>query len=115
PEDMVPVDPNEAVERSLELCHYQVLKSGVHLEKDLAAGLPPVKVVSNQLEMALINLVVNAVQAMEGQPGGRLRVTSALRDGRVEIAVDDTGHGIQETVQPTIFVTFLAPKQEGQG
>jgi len=83
PEDMIPVDPNDVIERSLELCHYQVLKSGVHLEKDLTAGLPPVKVVSNQLEMALINLVVNAVQAMEGAPGGQLRVTSALRDGRV--------------------------------
>jgi len=115
PEDMVPVDPNEAVERSLELCHYQVLKSGVHLEKDLAAGLPPVKVVSNQLEMALINLVVNAVQAMEGQPGGRLRVTSALRDGRVEIAVADTGPGIPESVQPTIFEPFFTTKPEGQG
>src|SRR4029079_1692329 len=63
PEDMIPVDPNEVIERSLELCHYQVLKSGVRLEKSLTAGLPPVKVVSNQLEMALINLVVNAVQA----------------------------------------------------
>jgi two-component system, NtrC family, sensor kinase len=115
PEDMVPVDPNELIERSLELCHYQVLKSGVHLEKDLTAGLPPVKVVSNQLEMALINLVVNAVQAMESAPGGRLRVSSAFRDGRVEIAVADTGAGIPESVQPTIFEPFFTTKPEGQG
>src|SRR5438093_2323146 len=64
PEDMIPVDPNDVIERSLELCHYQVLKSGVHLETDLTAGPPPVKEVSNQLEMALIHLVFNAVQAM---------------------------------------------------
>jgi len=115
PEDMVPVDPNELIERSLELCHYQVLKSGVHLEKDLSAGLPPVKVVSNQLEMALINLVVNAVQAMEGTAGGALRVSSALRDGRVEIAVADTGPGIPESVQSTIFEPFFTTKPEGQG
>jgi signal transduction histidine kinase len=115
PEDMIPVDPNDAVERSLELCHYQILKSGVHLEKDLAAGLPPVKIVSNQLEMALINLVVNAVQAMEGRPGGRLRVTSRLQDGRVEISVADTGPGIPEAVQPTIFEPFFTTKPEGQG
>jgi signal transduction histidine kinase len=115
PEDMVPVDPNDLIERSLELCHYQVLKSGVHLEKDLTAGLPAVKVVSNQLEMALINLVVNAVQAMEAVPGGQLRVTSALRDGRVEITVADTGPGIPETVQPTIFEPFFTTKPEGQG
>jgi len=115
PEDMIPVDPNDVIERSLELCHYQVLKSGVHLEKNLSAGLPPVKVVSNQLEMALINLVVNAVQAMEGAPGGQLRVTSSLRDGRVEITVADTGPGIAESVQPTIFEPFFTTKPEGQG
>jgi two-component system, NtrC family, sensor kinase len=115
PEDMIPVDPNEVIERSLELCHYQVLKSGVRLEKNLTAGLPPVKVVSNQLEMALINLVVNAVQAMEATPGGQLKVTSVLRDGRVEIAVADTGPGIPESVQPTMFEPFFTTKPEGQG
>jgi signal transduction histidine kinase len=115
PEDMVPADPNEVVERSLELCHYQVLKSGVRLEKDLAPGLPPVKAFSNQLEMALINLMVNAVQAMEGVPGGRLRVSSGLRQGRVEIVVADTGPGIPEAVQPTIFEPFFTTKPEGQG
>jgi len=115
PEDMIPVDPNDVIERSLELCHYQVLKSGVHLEKDLMAGLPPVKVVSNQLEMALINLVVNAVQAMEGTPGGQLRVTSVLREGRVEIAVADSGPGIPESVQQTMFEPFFTTKPEGQG
>jgi signal transduction histidine kinase len=115
PEDMIPVDPNDVIERSLELCHYQVLKSGVHLEKSLTAGLPPVKVVSNQLEMAVINLVVNAVQAMEGAPGGLLRVTSTLRDGREEITVADTGPGIPESVQPTMFEPFFTTKPEGQG
>jgi signal transduction histidine kinase len=115
PEDMIPMDPNDLIERSLELCHYQVLKSGVHLEKDLKPGLPPVKAVSNQLEMALINLVVNAVQAMEGSEGGRLRVTSGLRDGWVEISVADTGPGIPESVQPTMFEPFFTTKTEGQG
>ncbi len=115
PEDMVPMDPNDVIERSLELCHYQVLKSGVRLEKSLTAGLPPVKVFSNQLEMALINLVVNAVQAMEGSTGGELRVTSSLRDGRVEITVADTGPGIPESLQPTIFEPFFTTKPEGQG
>jgi two-component system NtrC family sensor kinase len=65
--------------------------------------------------MALINLVVNAVQAMEGTPGGLLGVTSALRDGRVEIAVADTGPGIPEAVQPTIFEPFFTTKPEGRG
>ena len=64
PEELVTLHPNDVIDRSLELCHYQILKSGVELHKRLEPGLPDVKGVSNQLEMALINLVVNAVQSM---------------------------------------------------
>jgi signal transduction histidine kinase len=108
-----PLNVNEVIERSLELCHYQILKSGVQLEKDLAADLPGVSGVSNQLEMALINLVVNAIQAMG--KGGLLRITSRLLDGGVEIAVADTGPGIPESIQATIFEPFITTKPEGQG
>jgi len=108
-----PLNVNEVIDRSLELCHYQVLKSGVQLEKELAASLPTVSGVSNQLEMALINLVVNAIQAMAR--GGRLTITSQSVDGGVEIAVADTGPGIPEAIQATIFEPFITTKPEGQG
>lgn len=113
PEELVPLAPNEVVERSLELCHYQIMKGGVRLERDLAQGLPRVRGVSNQLEMALINLVVNAIHAMNG--GGVLRVATALRGEQVEISVSDTGSGIPEDIQPTIFEPFFSTKPEGQG
>ncbi len=90
-EDAGPPRPERAsIERSLELCHYQILKGGVRLEKSLAPDLPRVLGVSNQLEMALINLIVNAVHAMEGT-GGKLTVSSALKGSEVEIAVSDDG------------------------
>ena len=66
-------------------------------QKQLAAGAAPIMGVSNQLEIALINLVVNAVHAMEG--GGTLMVASGARGGDVEIVVADTGHGIPEEIQ----------------
>jgi signal transduction histidine kinase len=112
-EELVPLNANDVIERSLELCHYQILKSGVELRKTLGAGLPQVRGVSNQLEMALINLVVNAIHAM-GQ-GGRLTVASTSREGSVEIAVTDTGSGIPEAIQPTIFEPFVTTKPEGKG
>jgi signal transduction histidine kinase len=112
-EELLPLHPNEVIERSLELCHYQILKSGVRLEKDLVADLPRVRGVSNQLEMALINLVVNAIQAMAN--GGLLRVGSALKGDEVEISVTDTGPGIPEEIQPTIFEPFFTTKVEGKG
>jgi signal transduction histidine kinase len=112
-EEPVALAVNDVIERSLELCHYQILKGGVQLRKELSAGLPPVPGVANQLETALINLVVNAVHAMEG--GGTLHVTTASRDGRVEIAVADSGQGIPVEIQPTIFEPFFTTKPEGRG
>jgi two-component system NtrC family sensor kinase len=112
-EELLPLGPNEVIERSLELCHYQVLKGGVRLERSLAPGLPRIMGVSNQIEMALINLVVNAIQAMEG--GGVLRVTSRLQGDEVEILVSDTGPGIPDDVQGQIFEPFFTTKPEGRG
>jgi two-component system, NtrC family, sensor kinase len=113
-EEMVTLSPNELVERSLELCHYQILKGGVVLQKRLEANLPRVMGVQNQLEMALINLTVNAIHAMEGK-GGRLTVSSAAKEGNVEISVADEGQGIPPQIQPTIFEPFVTTKPEGKG
>jgi signal transduction histidine kinase len=112
-EELVPLAVNDVIERSLELCHYQILKGGVSLRKELAAAVPRVSGVSNQLEMALINLVVNAIHAMEA--GGVLRVCTGVKDGQVEIAVADTGRGIPPEIQPTIFEPFFTTKAEGKG
>ena len=112
-EELTPLSVNEVIERSLELCHYQILKGGVQLQKNLAPGLPPVRGVSNQLEMALINLVVNAIHAMEG--GGTLNVTSSLEGDDVRISVSDTGKGIPENIRSTIFEPFFTTKPEGKG
>jgi two-component system, NtrC family, sensor kinase len=112
-EEPVDLGINDVVERSLELCHYQILKGGVQLRKDLSPSLPRLKGVPNQLEMALINLVVNAVHAMEG--GGLLQVATAPKDGQVEISVADSGKGIPSELQATIFEPFVTTKPEGKG
>jgi signal transduction histidine kinase len=109
----VPLAVNDFVERSLELCHYQIIKGGVNLQKQLAAESPRVVGVSNQLEMAIINLVVNAIQAMEG--GGTLTVTTAAAGDQAAISVADTGHGIPEPIRASIFEPFFTTKPEGKG
>jgi two-component system, NtrC family, sensor kinase len=114
-EDMVPLYANDVIERGLELCHYQVVKSGVQLDKRLDASNPQVLGVANQLEMALINLTVNAIHAMGEKGGGRLTVTSARRGDEVEIAVTDTGPGIPEHIRQNLFEPFVTTKPEGKG
>jgi signal transduction histidine kinase len=113
-EEMVPLAINDVVERSLELCLYQMASGRVELRKSLAPELPAVLGVSNQLEMALINLVVNAVHAM-AEKGGSLTVTTAARGGDVEITVADEGPGIPEKIRDSLFEPFVSTKPEGKG
>jgi signal transduction histidine kinase len=96
------------IERALELCHYHVLKGGVRIQKDLEERLPQVLGSPSQLEMALINLVVNAIQAMDGE--GTLTVKSARRGREVEIAIGDTGPGIPEAIRATLFERSSPPR-----
>ena len=113
-EEMSPLSLNDVIERSLELCQYQIASGDVTLEKTLEPELPRVLGVSNQLETALINLVVNAVHAM-GEKGGVLRVASRRRGDEVEVAVSDEGPGIPERVRTTLFEPFVTTKPEGKG
>ena len=113
-EEMVPLAPNDVIERSLELCQYQMASGRVQLVKRLAPDLPRVLGVSNQLELALINLVVNAVHAM-AEKGGALTVTSTRRGDEVEVAVSDEGPGIPENIRARLFEPFVTTKPEGMG
>jgi signal transduction histidine kinase len=113
-EEMAPLAVNDVVERSLELCQYQIASGRVSLVKDLDPDLPRVLGVSNQLEMALINLVVNAVHAM-GEKGGALRVGTRRQGDEVEISVSDEGPGIPERIRGNLFEPFVTTKPEGKG
>lgn len=112
-EEHQPLDVNEVIERALELCHYHVLKGGVRLEKRLDPGLPRVLATASLLEMALINLVVNAIQALDGE--GLLTVSSTSRGQAVEVAVADTGPGIAPEIRDSLFEPFVTTKPEGRG
>jgi len=113
-EEMTPLLVNDVVDRSLELCQYQIASGRVRLEKALEPDLPRVLGVSNQLEMALINLVVNAVHAM-GEKGGCLGVGTRRRGDDVEIWIKDEGPGIPERVRTSLFEPFVTTKPEGKG
>jgi signal transduction histidine kinase len=113
-EEMAPLSVNDVVERTLELCQYQIANGRVSLAKALAPDLPRVLGTSNQLEMALINLVVNAVHAM-GEKGGTLSLATRRRGDDVELSVADEGPGIPDKVRSSLFEPFVTTKPEGKG
>lgn len=114
-EDPAPFHVNAVIERALEFCHYQVLKAGLRVKKDLAPDMPRLMGVASQLEMAFINLIVNAAHAMTGQPRRELDIRSRFADGEVEVLVADTGQGIPEGIRATLFEPFVTTKAEGEG
>jgi signal transduction histidine kinase len=113
-EEMGPLVPNDVVERSLELCQYQIASGRVQLVRRLAPDLPRVLGVSNQLEMAIINLVINAVHAM-AEKGGTLTVSSSRVGDEVQITVSDEGTGVAESIREHLFEPFVTTKPEGTG
>ena len=113
-EEMTPLVVNDVVERSLELCRYQLASGRVEVVRRLAPDLPPLLGVSNQLETALINILVNAVHAM-GESGGTLTVGTGGGGGELEITVCDEGPGIPESIAGSLFEPFVTTKPEGKG
>lgn len=87
--------------------------SGIHFSEDIAAGLPPVIGDRSELEMALLNLVSNAVDAMPS--GGDLRIAASAKDDGLEIVVADSGSGIPPDLLPRIFEPWVTTKPPGRG
>ncbi len=88
-------------------------KENVDCVLALAEGMPELTADPSQLHQVVVNLVVNAVQAMPG--GGTLTVSTRFDEDNVYLAVEDTGVGMSEDVKKSIFLPFFTTKEVGQG
>lgn len=101
------------IREALSLVRGRLVRSGVRVDKRFARALPKVTADSAQLQQVIVNLVVNAVQAMP--QGGTLTIgTSAERNG-VKLTVQDTGKGMSEEITRQVFTPFFSTKDVGQG
>jgi PAS domain S-box-containing protein len=109
---------NDLVEDVLELVTHQLGTIDVVVTRNLAPGLPPVSGDPDQLSHVLLNLFINAQQALAEQPKPRrLIITTAAQQGgrQVSIAVRDNGPGIPDEIRSRIFDPFFTTKPIGQG
>ena len=106
-------DLRAAAEEILDLVRVESERRGVEIRSGLAPDLPSVRVDSEQLRQVILNLVMNALQAMEG--GGTLDVTAHPVGRSVVLAVSDTGEGISESVRARIFDPFFTTRAKGTG
>jgi len=92
------VQLNDLVEEVLSLSEQRARYAGVTVARHLTPDLPPVSISPSEMQQVLLNLINNAVDAMEKQ-GGALEITTRLDDGRVVVDVADTGPGIPQAAR----------------
>jgi signal transduction histidine kinase len=112
------VNLNEAVHEVLELTNGEALKHGVSVRTQLADGLPLIQGDRVQLQQVVLNLILNAVQAM-GAVADRTRevliITSQTEPNAVCLGVRDTGPGLSAETLPRLFEPFYTTKPDGMG
>jgi signal transduction histidine kinase len=113
------LDVNEIVGETIELVRRELARHRVEVRTELATPAPTVQCDRVQLQQVLINLIMNAAQAMSGVNGPRvLRVAtggSLSDEGCVQITVQDSGTGISEDNARRLFDAFFTTKAEGMG
>ncbi len=113
------ISPYESValaplaDRVLEAARAPLERAGIRVERRYEPGLPPIEGDPGNLEMALGNVVENAVEAME--EGGLLTVSLASEENRVRIEISDTGCGIAKGALSHVFDPFYTSKMTGAG
>ncbi len=104
---------NTTVEHAVMLARQQVLSQPIRIELQQAPDLAEVEHDSDQIHQVLLNLLLNAVQAMEG--AGTVRVEIGSRDDCASVMVSDTGRGIPEQQLSHIFRPFFTTRGNGTG
>lgn len=110
-----PLDLNEVIRKTLGILGNQPIYHNIKVDLNLAEDLPPILGNSIRLNQVLMNLFVNAAQAMDSK--GSLSITSRTRASNDinEILIRDTGPGIPEDVIEQIFEPFFTTKTTGEG
>lgn len=104
---------NEVIRECLRLLGKRDAFEHIVLVEDLADHLPPINADKNQLQQVLLNLLLNACEAMPG--GGTLLISTQAADGKVLIKITDTGCGIKREHLDRIFEPFFTTKPVGKG
>jgi len=109
-------DTNKLIAKTLELRAYELKVNNIELITDLAPDLPSIMCDPHQLQQVLLNLIVNAEQAMlEANGKGRLTIRTRANNGSILIVVDDNGPGISMDNLRRVFDPFFTTKPVGKG
>lgn len=113
--EMEPLGVNEVVQGALQLCQHQLQMQGVKVETALGDKLGGILGNNNQLRQVLLNLMMNAGQAMAESPTKRVTVSTVADGDFAKVLVADTGPGMTAEVMQHLFKPFFTTKRRGLG
>ena len=108
------VDVNQIIHEMLTLLKGEADRCSVAMRTELATELPKVRAERVQLQQVFMNLMLNAIEAMQDE-GGDLTVKSQLQDSQLRLSVSDTGVGLPTEKMEQIFSAFFTTKSQGSG
>lgn len=116
PVEAQPVDLNELVTGVVRLVSADALRRRVRVHMEISGPLPKIPADRISLQHVVLNLVMNAMEAMEQTKGSRdVFLSTRQSEGAVELTVRDSGPGISPDLLPKVFDAFVTSKREGIG
>jgi two-component system NtrC family sensor kinase len=114
--DPVPkrVNINDILSEAISLCEQRVHSGSVKIQGQFAEGLPPIRVSPSEAQQIFINLINNAIDAIEPK-GGILKISTRKEGDFIVADVADNGPGIPSYVLPRVFDPFFTTKPVGKG
>lgn len=103
---------NSLIKQVLNLVHFQIKNQSIEVNLQLTK-LPPVMADRTMLQQALLNLVLNAIEAMP--ESGTLTISSKMENDSAVVSIRDTGSGIPEDIKDKVFDPFFTTKADGTG
>jgi signal transduction histidine kinase len=108
-----PIELGALLSRVSDLARPKLDASHITLSLDVAADLPPIYADAEELELAILNLVANSLDAMED--GGTIEIDARRSGDRVRLTITDSGRGIPAELLPRIFDPWVTTKPAGRG
>jgi two-component system NtrC family sensor kinase len=113
PPQKTAVDLNQIVDEGLYFLESRCAKEGIEVERTLARHLPEIHADPSQMTQVLVNIVVNAIQAMPG--GGTLGIQTKASPKNIQLIIQDSGVGMEGRIKEQVFLPFFTTKDIGEG
>jgi two-component system sensor kinase FixL len=110
-----PEDINTVVQDAVALALVASSDANVKLQTDLAVDPPRISVDRVQIQQVLVNLIRNAIEALQGSSTKAISVSTSVKDSYVEVSVADSGPGIPAEIAQRLFEPFVSTKSTGMG